>query len=164
MTGMIMLSVPQHGDIDMAFDPISAVFSVGEKLIDRLWPDPAQKAAGLLELKKLQQSGDLAFLDADVKLMTGQMEINKAEAMHGGNFKGGWRPFIGWTCGLALAYKFLILPFIIAGVQIIAFYAGESPFPIDLLPELSWQELSVPLLGMLGLGTQRSLEKIKTNQ
>jgi hypothetical protein len=149
----------------MAFDPISAVFSVGEKLIDRLWPDPAAKAAGLLELQKLKQSGDLAFLDADVKLMTGQMEINKMEAMHGGNFKGGWRPFIGWTCGVALAYKFVAMPVIIAVVNIIAYYGGDgvaSAFPLELLPELNWQELSVPLLGMLGLGTQRSWEKKNT--
>ena len=146
----------------MAFDPISAVFSVGEKLIDRLWPDPAAKAAGLLELQKLKQSGDLAFLDADVKLMTGQMEINKMEAMHGGNFKGGWRPFIGWTCGMALAYKFVVMPIIVALVQIIAYYGGGSVFPLELLPELNWQELSVPLLGMLGLGTQRSWEKNNT--
>lgn len=148
----------------MAFDPISAVFSVGEKLIDRLWPDPAQKAAGLLELKKLQQSGDLAFLEADVKLMTGQMEINKMEAMHGGNFKGGWRPFIGWICGFALAYKFIIMPFIVSIVQVIAFYTDSVPFPLDMLPDLNWQELSVPLLGMLGLGTQRSWEKSKTGK
>lgn len=148
----------------MAFDPITAVFKVGEKLIDRMWPDPTEKARGLLALQELRQAGDLAFLEADVKLMTGQMKINEMEAMHGGNFKGGWRPFIGWVCGLALAYKFLAMPIIVSTVQILTFYTGSVPFPLDLLPELNWQELSVPLLGMLGLGAQRSLEKMRTVQ
>lgn len=146
----------------MAFDPFTAVFSVGEKLIDRLWPDPAAKAAGLIELKKLQQSGDLAFLDADVKLMTGQMEINKMEAMHGGIFKGGWRPAVGWVCAAAMAYKFLVSPFLIFLVQIIAHMLDKELFPIEMLPVLEWKELSVVLLGMLGLGTARSWEKVKT--
>ena len=148
----------------MAFDPISAVFSVGEKLIDRLWPDPAAKAAGLLELQKLKQSGDLAFLDADVKLMTGQMEINKMEAMHGGIFKGGWRPFCGWTCGVALAYKFVIQPFLIFVVQVTAHMFNLELFPVEFLPVIDWQPLSVILLGMLGLGTARSWEKIKSTE
>jgi hypothetical protein len=47
----------------MAFDPVSAVFSVGEKLIDRLWPDPAERAKAKLDLMKLQDAGELKELE-----------------------------------------------------------------------------------------------------
>ena len=44
----------------MAFDPVSAVFEIGGRLIDRLWPNPEQRDAAKLELVKLQQTGELA--------------------------------------------------------------------------------------------------------
>jgi len=44
----------------MSFDPVSAALDIGGKVIDRVWPDPAQKDAAKLELMKLYQSGDLA--------------------------------------------------------------------------------------------------------
>lgn len=145
----------------MSFDPISAVFGVAEKVIERVWPDPAQRDAALLEMGKLKQSGDLAFLEADVKLLTGQMEINKLEAQHGGLFKGGWRPFVGWTCGVALAYKFVIQPVLLFIVQVAAHMFQLQLFPVEMLPVIEWSELSVILMGMLGLGTMRSYEKTK---
>lgn len=146
----------------MSFDPISAIFGVAGKVIDRVWPDPEQQAKAAQALAELQQKGDLAFLDADVKLLTGQLEINKMEAQHGGLFKGGWRPFVGWVCGFALAYKFLLYPFLVSVVQIVAYYAGDVPFPLDILPVIDWSELSVILMGMLGLGGMRTYEKRKT--
>jgi hypothetical protein len=148
----------------MAFDPISAVFSVASKVIDRVWPDPTEQAKAALALTELQQSGDLAFLDADVQLMTGQIEINKMEAQHGGMFKGGWRPAVGWICAFAMAYKFIVQPFIIAIVQVVAHFTGAELFPIDMLPIIEWSELSVILIGMLGLGTMRTYEKRTTQK
>ena len=81
----------------MALDPVTAVLDIGGKLIDRMWPDPAQAATAKLELIKLQQSGDLAQ-------MTGQLDINKIEAASSSTFVSGWRPAIGWVC--ALMFKF----------------------------------------------------------
>ncbi|MDH5626446.1 MAG: holin family protein [Nitrospira sp.] len=146
----------------MAFDPVTAIFGVAEKVLERVWPDPALKAEALQKMAELKQSGELAFLNADLALMTGQIETNKLEVQHGGMFKGGWRPFIGWVCGLAFAYKFLVQPFIVLTVQGIAHFTGAEPFPLDLLPVLDWSELSVVLMGMLGLGTMRSYEKRKS--
>ena len=148
----------------MSFDPVSAIFGVASKVIDRVWPDPTEQAKAALALTELQQSGDLAFLDADVKLMTGQIEINKMEAQHGGMFKGGWRPAVGWICAFAMAYKFVIQPFFIAVVQIVAHFTGSQLFPIEMLPVIEWSELSVILVGMLGLGTMRSYEKRTTQK
>lgn len=148
----------------MSFDPISAGLNIAGKVIDRVWPDPAQKAEAMRKLEELRQKGELAFLEADVELLTGQLEINKMEAQHGGFFKGGWRPFVGWVCGFALAYKFLVQPFLIFFVQTIAFYSGgmEKLFPVEFLPDLAWEELSVILMGMLGIGGFRTYEKRKT--
>jgi hypothetical protein len=69
------------------FDPVSAIFGVANQVIARVWPDPADQAKAAQALAELQQKGDLAFLDADVQLMTGQMRINEKEAEHGGLFQ-----------------------------------------------------------------------------
>ena len=149
----------------MSFDPISAVFGVAGKVIERIWPDPAQRDEAMHKMAELKQRGDLAFLEADVRLLSGQLEINKMEAQHGGLFKGGWRPFVGWVCGLALAYKFLAFPFVVSVVQVIAHFSeGAELFPLEHLPRIEWSELSVILLGMLGLGGFRTYEKRKTQQ
>ena len=49
----------------MAFDPVSAIFDVGGKLIDKLIPDPQAKAKAQLDLLQMKQSGELAALQAD---------------------------------------------------------------------------------------------------
>ena len=137
----------------MAFDPLTAIFGIGEKVIDRLWPDPAQATAAKIELYKMQQSGELAMLTADVELAKGQIGVNQVEAASNSLFVAGWRPFIGWTCGAAFAYKFVLAP---AG----AFAMAASGHPIEL-PVLDFTEMSTILLGMLGLGGMRTIEKVK---
>ncbi len=143
-------------------DPLSLILGVGGKLIDRFWPDPETKAKALQQLREIDHNELVTLFQGDVELMKAQIEVNKTEAMHGGLFKGGWRPFVGWVCGIALAYKFLFYPFIISAVQVIGHYLGAQPFPLDLLPVIDWQELMTILLGMLGLGGMRSFEKYKT--
>lgn len=137
----------------MALDPLTALLGVGEKVIDRLWPDPTQAAAAKIELYKLQQSGELAMMAADVDIAKGQIVVNQVEAANSALFVSGWRPFIGWTCGAAFAYKFVLAP---AG----AFAMAASGHPIEL-PVLDFTEMSTILLGMLGLGGMRTIEKVK---
>jgi hypothetical protein len=83
-----------------------------------------------------------------------QVEVNKAEAQHRSIFVAGWRPFIGWVCGVALAYHFVLAPFIVFGV---AWFGAEIPE----LPAFDMDSLMTVLLGMLGLGGMRSFEKAK---
>ena len=130
----------------MALDPISAALDIGGKLIDRLWPDPTQRDAAKLELLKMQLDGELAG-------MTAQTSINQVEAANNSVFVAGWRPFIGWVCGAAFAYKFVLAPAVAFGLQV----AGHA---VDL-PVLDFTEMSTVLLGMLGIGGLRTLEKIK---
>jgi hypothetical protein len=128
----------------MALDPISAVLDIGGKLIDRLWPDPTQKAAAALELLKLQQSGELAQI-------AGQMDINKTEAANPSVFVAGWRPFVGWICGLGLGWDVIIRPTIQWGANLFGRPLVLAPLDLSTLVPL--------LMGMLGLGAMRSYDK-----
>lgn len=138
----------------MSFDPLSALFDLGKVAIEKIWPDPTQRATQMLELEKVKQTGDLAQLNAHVQLMLGQIEINKIEAASEDNFTRRGRPFIMWVCGISLAYSFLIEPFMRFIAQVIFHYSG--PFPV-----LQMGELTTILMGLLGLGAMRTLEKVK---
>ena len=76
----------------MSFDPVSAAFDVGGKLIDRLWPDPAQRDTAKLKLMELQQSGALAQLAAETELSQGAADIVKTEAGSSNFLTASWRP------------------------------------------------------------------------
>jgi hypothetical protein len=130
----------------MALDPISALLDVGSKVIDRVWPDPAQAASAKLELMKLQQSGELAQI-------AGQMDINKAEATNPSVFVSGWRPGIGWVCGAGFAVQFVVGPLAEWGS---ALYGHPVKFP-----QMDTGTMMPLLLGMLGLGGMRTAEKIQ---
>lgn len=128
----------------MAIDPVSAVLDIGGKLIDRLWPDPAQRDAAKLKLFELQQTGALAE-------MTAQTEINKVEAASASLFVSGWRPAVGWVCVGGLVYTFVGWPLLTW---------ASSIWHFALPPVLDLGTLLTLLGGMLGLGGLRSFEKI----
>ena len=69
-------------------------------------------------------------------------------------FVAGWRPFVGWVCGIAFAYSFIIQP----AAQSIAVLLHSS-FDVSKLPNLNGSDLSTILFGMLGLGAMRSYDK-----
>jgi hypothetical protein len=128
-----------------AVDPVTAALNIGGKVIDRLWPDPAQAAAAKLELFKLQQSGELSQ-------MTGQLEINKVEAAHPSVFVSGWRPAVGWVCVAACAWNWVGMPVAKLGIAL----AGMS----IQLEAASLTEMLPVLLGLLGLGGLRTIERL----
>jgi|TARA_R100001530_G_scaffold113906_1_gene80870 hypothetical protein len=88
------------------------------------------------------------------ELAKGQLEINKAEAASGSVFKGGWRPAIGWVCAMSLAWTYFAQPFI-------SFAVGAFGVTLPPLPQLDMGALMPLMLGMLGLGSMRSYEKMK---
>lgn len=92
------------------------------------------------------------ILNALTSLVQGQLIINQKEAEHGSIFVAGWRPFIGWVCGAALVWNFIIRPL----VSWAAFIYGAD---LEGMPELNTPELTTILLGMLGLGGLRTYEK-----
>lgn len=135
----------------MAFDPISAALDIGGKIIDRVWPDPAQANQAKLELMKMTQTGELAQLTASTDLAKAQAAINQAEAQNGNVFVSGWRPAVGWVCAAGLFSQFLIRPFA-------EFLAHLFNHTVDY-PSLDIGTLLTLLLGMLGLGAMRTVEK-----
>ena len=88
------------------------------------------------------------------ELAKGQLAINAEEAKSRNIFVAGWRPFVGWTCGLALFAHFILFP----SADVITAYLGyETP----TYPAFDMDTLMTVLLGMLGLGGMRSFEKYK---
>lgn len=122
------------------------------KVLDRLIPDPKAKAEAQLELLKMQQSGELAVLAADTQLAQAQADVNKTEAANPNTFVSGWRPFIGWVCGLGMASQFVFGPLF---TWASALWGHPTPFPV-----LDMGTLLTLLFGMLGLGAMRTTEKI----
>jgi hypothetical protein len=116
-------------------------------LLDKVIEDKDQKAALAHEIATMSERHAQ-------ELAKGQLEINMAEAASGSVFKGGWRPFIGWVCGVAFAYHFVIQPFIVFGV-------AAAGVEIPPLPEFDMSSLMTVMMGMLGLGGLRTFEKTK---
>jgi hypothetical protein len=116
-------------------------------LLDKFVEDKDQKNALAHEI------ATMAERQAHESVMA-QIEVNKAEAASASLFKGGWRPAVGWVCALALFYHFILQPVLLFGVAV----AGPA---IPALPEFDMASLMPILLGMLGLGGLRTVEKIK---
>lgn len=98
--------------------------------------DPNKVMEFQLEVEKLahQESHD-------------QIEVNKTEAASGSVFVAGWRPFVGWSCGCAFIYSTMVYP-------TLQYFGGEGPHLDDSM-------VQTVLLGMLGIGAMRTVEKIK---
>ncbi len=140
----------------MSLDPVTALLSIGEAALQRLWPDPNKRDTHLRKLEELAHQGKLAELEAEVKLLVGQMEVNKVEAASENIFKSGWRPFVGWCCGFSFVYVSIVDPFIRLMAQLNGY---QGPF-LEIDSTITMQVL----FGMLGLGIMRSHDKLKVKQ
>lgn len=123
------------------------------KIIDKVIPDPQAKAQAQMELIRLQQAGEFKQIDADLQYALAQTDINKVEAGSTDWVVARWRPFIGWICGAGLGVQFLVGPLFTWG-------AALTGHPIAF-PSLDMGTLLTLLLGMLGLGGMRTMEKMK---
>jgi hypothetical protein len=123
------------------------------QIFDKVIPDPQAQADAKLKVMEMAQRGELAVLDADLKLALGQLEVNKIEAGTD-MFRGGWRPAVGWTCVFGLVYQFLMQPLL---PWIVTVAGGHVP----PLPAIDNETLMLLLTGMLGLGGLRTFERVK---
>jgi hypothetical protein len=126
---------------------VSSLIGPVTGILDKFVEDKDAKAAMAHEIATMAQK---AAHDAAMA----QVEVNKTEAQHRSVFVAGWRPFIGWTCGVALAYHFVAAPLIVFAVTL-------SGYTMPDLPEFDMGSLMTVLMGMLGLGGLRTFEKSK---
>ena len=117
-------------------------------LLDKLIPDKGAADEAKLKLLALVQTGEIAALQADTQLSQAQADINKTEAQSPRIFVSGWRPFVGWICAAALGFQYI-------GAPLLSMATGLPS------PAIDSAELTPILLGLLGLGSLRTLEKIK---
>ena len=126
---------------------LTALIGPVTSLLDKFIEDKDQKAKLAHELSTMAEKHAQ-------ELAKGQLEINKAEAAHKSIFVACWRPFIGWTCGGALAWHFVIAPFIM-------FFSAYFGLDMPALPDFAMGSLLTVLMGMVGLGGLRTFEKYK---
>lgn len=131
----------------------AALIPAVAQVLDKLIPDPQAAAEAKLKALELAQKGELAALDAELRLALGQLEVNRAEATTD-MFRGGWRPAVGWVCVIGLTYQFILQPVL---PWVVALFGAQVP----PLPAIDNETLMVLLTGMLGLGGLRTIERIK---
>lgn len=127
------MGIPIIGDI---IDAVGGL--VSEVVIDKDKRDQVN-----LELAKIKDQAE-ARLDAQLQA---QIDVNKTEAQHSSIFVAGWRPAIGWVGAAALAYSFILTPFI--GIW------------VKELPAIQYEYLMTIVTAMLGVGGMRTFEKVK---
>lgn len=135
----------------MGFD-ITGIGSVADaigKVIDKIFPDKNVSEQAKIRMAELSQAGELKELD----LLLEQIKVNAIEAGSNHWWVAGWRPFIGWVCGSALAYNYVLMPFLVW---------ATSTFGLSTsMPALDMGELMTVLFGILGLGALRTYEKTR---
>ena len=123
------------------------MIKTGVDLIDKFIPDTDAK-------NRAKEAWQLRVLEIAAQEATQQSATNTVEAANPSLFTSGWRPFVGWVCG----FSFLWICFGQPLFSWIYVLATKQPAPVVELPT---EMLMTTLLGMLGLGTLRTLEKIK---
>lgn len=118
---------------------IGSVADLVNTAINKIWPDKSE-----------QEKQQLA---AAVMVVQGQIDINKEEAKNPNLFVSGWRPAIGWVCGLSCAWNWI-------GLKIALFVAAYMGHNLNLQPA-DVSEMMPVLLGMLGLGGLRTYERVQ---
>lgn len=127
---------------------LSAVLPSVMEVAGRFLPEDKEKRAAAEREIEAQLTTHLAQIDL------AQLDINKTEAAHRSIFVAGWRPFIGWSCGVALAWNYIAQP-------ILVFTLAQTGNLVEL-PALDMSQMMPVLMGMLGLGGLRTFEKYKS--
>ena len=125
---------------------IDAVIGTIGNVLDRVIPDKNKRA-------EAQEALETAAASQDFQLLIEQIKVNAIEAQSDNFFKSGWRPSVGWICSVAFGLHFVIFPILNWFIMLCGGQPIIVPFQMDTL-------LTV-LLGLLGLGTMRTIEKIR---
>ena len=122
----------------------------GKELIDEFYTSDEERASANLQ----QYQAETERLKVEQQGVAGQQAINLEEAKHPSVFVAGWRSGVGWVCLAGFAYNYIVYPFMLWGVAIWA-PDVEPPPAIDTGPMMTL------LMGLLGIGSLRTYEKMK---
>ena len=136
-----------------AADPAEGILGAAKGIIGMFKLDPTKKAEIMEQLQLANLDMEKTQLAGDISQLQGQIEVDKAEAASQNVFVSGWRPFVGWVCGSAFAWAFVLQPF---GAFILSAMGKHVT-----LPTLDLSTMMPVLLGLLGLGAMRSYEKVQ---
>lgn len=117
-----------------------------------------QVAGDLVTTDKERMAADLAVYTAETERLSTQTEINKVEAGSEDWFVRRWRPAVGWVGVLAMAYQFVLYPFLVWGWSALQ-AGGLVAVSLSAPPMLETDALWVILTGLLGIGGMRSFDK-----
>lgn len=127
-------------------------------LVERLVPDPNARAAAQAEVEAALAARDVAAINATMEVAKAQSTVNLAEAQGNDRFSSRWRPATGWVCVCGFAYQFVIAPVLTWTTNLVGVAIGAA---IPPAPVLSINDLMVVLTGILGLGIQRTVERVQ---
>ena len=125
---------------------ISSLIGPATSLLDKFIEDKDQKMALAHEISTMAERHAQ-------ELAKGQLEVNKVEAASKSMFVAGWRPFIGWVCGIGFLSNFIIIPMANFGLAL-----AEVSI---VIPMIDTTQMMPVLMGMLGLGAMRTVEKVQ---
>lgn len=131
---------------------IGSAFDFGSKIIDKIWPDKTQADQAKLAMFQAQQAGAFKEMDADLELAKAQIAANAVEAASPSVFVSGWRPAVGWVCVSACAWNWIGLPIAVAAAAFFKYQVQLAPADLSQMTPI--------LIGMLGLGGMRMVEKL----
>ncbi len=107
----------------------------------------------LVAMKQMDLDFQKHMADNGIALQLAQIEVNKTEAASTSLLVSGWRPFLGWTGGVGIAYQFVARPMLNGVVAIF------SNTPINYFGSLELQDLIAIVTLMLGSSAMRSYDK-----
>ena len=134
--------VKPSGEMIMLQDLIAPVTGLLDKFIE----DKDKKNAIAFQLSTMAERHAQELAKA-------QIAVNQKEAAHKSLFVAGWRPAVGWVCVLGMASNFMVIP--------LANFALALAESTVVVPILDLTQMMPVLMGMLGLGAMRTMEKTK---
>ena len=137
---------------------LPSIADTAKVLVERLVPDPNARAAAQAEVEAALAARDVAAINATMEVAKAQSTVNLAEAQGNDRFSARWRPSVGWICAAGFGYQFVLAPILTWSTNIIGVAIGAS---IPVAPTLSINDLMVVLTGILGLGVQRTVERVQ---
>jgi len=132
---------------------LTPLIEIIKSVLGKVLPDPQAQAAAQAHAMELIASGTYEQR-SEQALALAQIDVNKADAAGQSAMQRNGRPFIIWVCGIAMAWDTIARP-------MISYTAAFAGHPIPELPNLSTDQLYGVLFGILGLGSLRTVEKVK---